>query len=114
MLASALRDGSAGRRCVFEGFARRLPDGRRSGVVAAGDRPVVEMGSRRTHEDSAVAAARAAYLAGFASTSNLAAGQRYGVPTAGTAAHAFVLLHDDEATAFAGQLATLGPSTTLL
>jgi nicotinate phosphoribosyltransferase len=211
MLASALRDGSASRRCVFEVFARRLPEGRRFGVVAgiprvldaiesfrfgdqeleylaaagvldddaarwladyrfsgdvdgyaegelyfpgspvltvtgsfaeavvletlvlsvlnhdcavasaaarmvvaAGDRPLVEMGSRRTHEDAAVAAARAAYLAGFASTSNLAAGQRYGVPTAGTAAHAFILLHDDEATAFSGQLATLGPDTTLL
>ena len=211
MLASALRDGSAGRRCVFEVFARRLPQGRRYGVVAgtarlleaiesfrfeageldflaragvvdpdtadwlaryrfggdvdgypegelyfpgspvltvegsfaeavmletlvlsvlnhdsavasaaarivtaAGDRPVIEMGSRRTHEEAAVAAARAAYLAGFASTSNLAARQRYGVPTAGTAAHAFVLLHETEAGAFRGQLAALGSQTTLL
>ncbi len=54
---------------------------------AAGDRPCIEMGSRRTHEEAAVASARAAYLAGFASTSNLAAGRRYGVPTTGTAAH---------------------------
>jgi nicotinate phosphoribosyltransferase len=184
MLQAALREGTADRRCVFEVFTRRLPEGRRYGVVAgtgrlldaiphfhygdeqlarlrdtgvldtatcdylanywfvgnisgyaegelffpgspvltvegtfaetvlletltlsilnhdsavasaaarmayaAGDRPCIEMGSRRTHEEAAVAAARAAYLAGFAATSNLAAGKRFGVPTAGTAAH---------------------------
>ena len=211
MLAAALADGSASRRCVFEVFARRLPDGRRYGVVAgtgrlldelerfrfadaevaalaesgvvgedalnwladyrftgdvvgypegelyfpgspvltvtgtfaeavlletlalsvlnhdcaiasaaarmvasAGDRPLIEMGSRRTHEEAAVAAARAAYLAGFTSTSNLEAGRRYGIPTSGTAAHAFVLLHDDERAAFASQVAAHGPGTTLL
>jgi nicotinate phosphoribosyltransferase len=211
MLAAALADGTAGRRCTFEVFARRLPDGRRYGVVAgvgrlldaiarfrfdeadlaqlaeggvvdaetldwlagyrfggdvdgypegelyfpgspvltvtgtfadavlletlvlsvlnhdcaiasaaarmvgaAGGRPLIEMGSRRTHEYAAVAAARAAYLAGFASTSNLEAGRRYGVPTAGTAAHAFVLLHDDEQAAFASQVAAQGTKTTLL
>jgi nicotinate phosphoribosyltransferase len=217
MLRAALRDGSAQRRCVFEVFARRLPDGRRYGVVAgtarvleaierfrfdeasiaalqrddadgtggvlddataqwlreyrfggdidgypegelyfphspiltvtgtfaeaviletlvlsilnhdsaiasaaarmvtaAGGRPVIEMGSRRTHEEAAVAAARAAYLAGFASTSNLEAARRHGVPTTGTAAHAFTLLHDDERSAFAAQVAALGPGTTLL
>jgi nicotinate phosphoribosyltransferase len=211
MLASALRDGTAGRHCVFEVFARRLPDGRRYGVVggtdrvleaiadftfdeatleflveddvideqtrdylstyrfsgdvdgyregelyfpfspiltvsgtfadtviletivlsvmnhdsavaaasarmvtAAGGRPIIEMGSRRTHEHAAVAAARAAYLAGFASTSNLAASRRWGVPTTGTAAHAFVLLHDNEKSAFAAQLESMGIDTTLL
>ena len=211
MISAALQDGTADRRCVFEVFARRLPTGRRYGVVAgtgrlmelirdfrftpedidflrraqivdettatwlagyrfSGDidgyaegelffpgspiltvsgtfaecvvletlilsvlnhdsaiaagaarmvtaargRPIIEMGSRRTHEESAVAAARAAYLAGFASTSNLAAGARYGIPTTGTSAHAFTLLHDDETTAFASQVATLGKSTTLL
>jgi len=211
MLSAALRDGTADRRCVFEVFARRLPPGRRYGVVAGtgrlieqvadfrfaeaeiaflrerrivdaetadwlaayrfgGDiegyaegelffpgspiltvagtfaecvvletlllsilnhdcavaaaaarmvtaargRPVIEMGSRRTHEEAAVASARAAYLAGFASTSNLEAGRRYGIPTAGTAAHAFTLLHDDESAAFASQVATLGKQTTLL
>jgi nicotinate phosphoribosyltransferase len=81
---------------------------------AAGGRPCLEMGSRRTHEEAAVAAARAAYVAGFAATSNLAAGARYGVPTAGTAAHAFTLLHDDEKAAFAAQVEALGPGTTLL
>ncbi|WP_256363731.1 nicotinate phosphoribosyltransferase [Phycicoccus sp. Soil802] len=209
MLEAALRSGAAARRCVFEVFARRLPDGRRYGVVAgtgrlldaierfrfadaelehlrgvvdgptlafladyrfdgdvwgyaegesyfpgspvlvvesdfahgvvletlvlsilnhdsaiasaasrmtsaAGDRPCIEMGSRRTHEEAAVAAARAAYLAGFATTSNLEAGRRFGVPTAGTAAHAFSLLHDDEREAFAAQIAALGKGTTLL
>lgn len=211
MLGSALRDGTAARHCVFEVFARRLPDGRRYGVVAGTDRllaaiadfrvdddsvralhrdgvvddatarylaeyrftgdvdgypegelffpysplltvsgtfaeavvletialsilnhdaaiasaaarmvsaaegrPIIEMGSRRTHEQAAVAAARSAYLAGFASTSNLAAQQLFGVPTAGTAAHAFTLLHDDEASAFRAQVAALGPDTTLL
>ena len=211
MVSAALKDGTASRRCVFEVFARRLPLGRRYGVVAGpgrlvelvrglrfrteeidflrtakivdaetaswlaeyrftGDidgyaegelffpgspimtvsggfaecvvletlilsvlnhdsaiaaaaarmvtaargRPIIEMGSRRTHEDAAVAAARAAYLAGFASTSNLAAGARYGIPTTGTSAHAFTLLHDDESAAFASQVAALGKNTTLL
>ncbi|GAA1531235.1 nicotinate phosphoribosyltransferase [Actinomadura kijaniata] len=211
MLQAALRSGTAGRRAVFEVFARRLPNGRRYGVVAgtgrlldaveafgfdagtlefltgngivdeptaewlekyrfsgnvwgypegecyfpdspiltvegtfaeavlletlvlsilnhdcaiasaasrmaraAGDRPLIEMGSRRTHEQAAVAAARAAYVAGFTTTSNLEAGRRYGVPTAGTSAHAFTLLHDSERHAFRAQLDSLGESTTLL
>lgn len=211
MVEAALRSGAADRRCVFEVFARRLPDGRRYGVVAGtgrllealprfrfdeadladlrrhavvddatldwlagyrfrGDiwgygegetflpgspilvvestfaegvlletlvlsilnhdcaiaaaasrmvvaahgRPCLEMGSRRTHEAAAVAAARAAYVAGFAGTSNLEAGRRYGIPTIGTAAHAFTLLHDSEREAFAAQVAGLGTGTTLL
>ncbi|MEU6037091.1 nicotinate phosphoribosyltransferase [Actinomadura sp. NPDC047616] len=211
MLQAALREGTAGRRAVFEVFARSLPNGRRYGVVAgtgrlldaierftfdaaqlefltahgvvdqptaewlekyrftgnvwgypegecyfpdspilvvegtfaeavlletvalsilnhdcaiasaasrmvqaAAGRPLIEMGSRRTHERAAVSAARAAYIAGFATTSNLEAGRRYGVPTAGTAAHAFTLLHDSERHAFKAQLASLGESTTLL
>ena len=211
MLQAALRSGAAQRRCVFEVFARRLPEGRRYGVVAgtgrlveavrdfrfgadelaalrdrdvvdeqtldflagyrfsgdisgyaegecyfpgsplvvveasfaegvlletlilsilnhdaavaaaasrmvtaAGDRPCLEMGSRRTHEQAAVAAARAAYVAGFAATSNLEAGRRYGVPTTGTSAHAFTLLHDTERAAFEAQVASLGKGTTLL
>ncbi len=214
MLAAALRDGTAYRRTTFEVFARRLPEGRRYGVVAgtgrfvealaqfsfspeeltglsefldpatldylanyrfSGDvdgyaegelyfpgspvlsvhgtfaecvvletlvlsilnhdtaiasaaarmtsaaqgRPMIEMGSRRTHELAAVAAARAAYLAGFTGSSNLAAQQRYGVPALGTAAHAYTLLHTtesgpDEQAAFRGQVAALGVDTTLL
>ncbi|MEI7619226.1 MAG: nicotinate phosphoribosyltransferase [Actinomycetota bacterium] len=211
MLTAALRDGTAHSPCVFEVFARRLPDGRRYGVVAgtgraleaimsfgfnadelqwllaagavddatakflagyrfsgsvegypegevffggspiltvrasfaeavlletvvlsilnhdaavataaarmvsaAHDRPIIEMGSRRTHETAAMAAARAAYLAGFASTSNLAAGRTFGIPTAGTVAHAFTLLHENEDTAFRSQVSMYGPATTLL
>jgi nicotinate phosphoribosyltransferase len=83
-------------------------------VIAASGRPLIEMGSRRTHERSAVAAARAAYIAGFATTSNLQAGFQYGIPTSGTSAHAFSLLHDTEEEAFRAQLDTLGTGTTLL
>ncbi len=83
-------------------------------ITAAGQRPIIEMGSRRTHERAAVAAARASYLAGFASTSNLRAGLEYGVPTTGTSAHAFTLVHDDERQAFTVQLDALGVGTTLL
>ncbi len=83
-------------------------------VAVAGDRPLMEFGSRRTHEDAAVAAARATHVAGFASTSNLEAGRRFGIPTSGTVAHAFVLLHGDETDAFTSQLRTAGESTTLL
>jgi len=209
MLQAALRDGTADRTCSFEAFTRRLPDGRRYGVVAGigrlvdaiadfrfgeaelerlqgvldaptleyladyrfdGDidaypegelffpgspiltvrgtfaaagiletlilsilnydcavasaaarmvsaaegRPLIEMGGRRTHEESAVAAARAAYLAGFTATSNLEAGRRHGIPTGGTAAHSFTLLHDTEAAAFRAQVDALGVGTTLL
>ncbi|TVL89183.1 nicotinate phosphoribosyltransferase [Streptomyces sp. SAJ15] len=83
-------------------------------AVAAGDRPLIEMGARRTHELAAVAAARAAYVGGFASTSDLAAGFRYNIPTVGTSAHAFTLLHDSERDAFTAQVASLGKGTTLL
>jgi nicotinate phosphoribosyltransferase len=211
MVAAALADGTADRDCVFEVFARRLPHGRRYGVVAgtgrlleqlpsfrfgdaeltalreqgltdprlldwlagfrfsgdvdgyaegelffpgspvltvrapfaegvlletlvlsvlnhdsaiasaaarmvgaACERPCIEMGSRRTHEQAAVAAARAAHLVGFVASSNLEAGRRYGVPTTGTSAHAFTLLHDDESAAFRAQVGTLGVGTTLL
>lgn len=83
-------------------------------VAMAQGRPCIEMGSRRAHEQAAVAAARAAYVAGFASTSNLEAGRRHGVPTGGTAAHSFTLLHDTEEDAFRAQLGALGDDTTLL
>lgn len=216
MLRAALKDGSADRRTTFEVFARRLPSGRRYGVVAgtgrllaalqdfvfddaalatltdflddqtldylrtfrfAGDidgyaegelyfpgspilsvtgtfaecvlletlalsilnhdsaiasaaarmvtaadgRPLIEMGSRRTHEAAAVASARAAYIAGFAGSSNLEAQRCYGVPALGTSAHAFTMLHtglgltnDWERSAFRAQVAALGTGTTLL
>ncbi len=93
--------------CAIASAASRM-------VTAAGDRPLIEMGSRRTHERAAVASARAAYIAGFASTSNLRARQQYGIPSAGTSAHAFTLVHDNERHAFCTQLEALGPATTLL
>jgi nicotinate phosphoribosyltransferase len=93
--------------CAIAAAASRI-------VRAAAGRPVIEMGSRRTHELAAVASARAAYIAGCASTSNLRAGFEYGIPTAGTSAHAFTLVHDDEPQAFGAQLDSLGSDTTLL
>jgi len=81
---------------------------------AAIGRPCLEMGARRAHEDAAVAAARAAVVAGFTATSSLEAGRRYGLDTIGTAAHSFTLLHDDESSSFASQVASLGVGTTLL
>src|SRR6185312_3990438 len=90
-------------------------------VIAAGHGQIIEMGSRRTHEQAAVAAARAAYIAGFAGSSNLEAQRRYGVPALGTSAHAFTMLHatengpaEDEKAAFRAQVEALGVNTTLL
>jgi nicotinate phosphoribosyltransferase len=83
-------------------------------VSAASGRPIAEMGSRRAGERSAVAAARAAFIAGFGATSNLEAGRSWGIPTMGTAAHSFTLLHDSEEEAFRAQVDALGPGTTLL
>ncbi|MFN4001393.1 nicotinate phosphoribosyltransferase [Microcella sp.] len=83
-------------------------------VAAADGHPIAEMGSRRANESAAVAAARAAYIAGFSATSNLEAGRTWGIPTMGTAAHAFTLLHDSEEEAFRAQVAALGVGTTLL
>ncbi|MEU0391251.1 nicotinate phosphoribosyltransferase [Streptomyces sp. NPDC006208] len=82
--------------------------------AAAAGRRLIEMGARRTHELAAVAASRAAYIGGFDSTSDLAAGFRYGIPTVGTSAHAFTLLHDTERGAFQAQVDSLGRGTTLL
>lgn len=83
-------------------------------VMSAKGRPIIEMGSRRVNEDAAVAAARAAYVAGFASTSNVWAGRLYGIPTVGTAAHAFTLAHESEEEAFAAQVRSQGAHTSLL
>lgn len=83
-------------------------------VSAASGRPLAEMGSRRASERAAVGAARAAYIAGFDATSNLESGRSWGIPTMGTAAHSFTLLHDSEEEAFRAQVDALGPGTTLL
>ncbi|MFZ1381693.1 MAG: nicotinate phosphoribosyltransferase [Scrofimicrobium sp.] len=83
-------------------------------TIAAHGRPCIDMGARRTHERSAVSAARAAFIGGFVGTSDLEAGTRYGLPTVGTSAHSFTLVHDSEEEAFAAQIASLGTDTTLL
>lgn len=83
-------------------------------VTAAHGRRTIEMGSRRTDPDAAVAAARAAAIAGLDATSNLAAGAWFGLATAGTAAHAFTLAHLAEPAAFRAQIAAQGIATTLL
>ncbi len=83
-------------------------------VHAAAGRPLIEGGARRAHESAAVAAARAAYLAGAAATSNLEAGRTWGIPTVGTIGHAFVLAHADERRAFEVQHELLGADTTYL
>src|SRR3984885_14334885 len=97
--------------CYFPGSPIVVVEGT---FAEAGDRPLIEMGSRRTHEWAAVASARSAYIVGFASTSNLRARFAYGVPSAGTSAHAFTLVHDNERHAFASQVEALGKATTLL
>ncbi|MDK9319812.1 nicotinate phosphoribosyltransferase [Propionibacterium freudenreichii] len=83
-------------------------------TMAAEGRPIQEFGARRTHEEAAVAAARAAWIAGFSGTSDLEAGRRWGLPVSGTAAHAFTMLYDTEEDAFRAQLEWLGEDTTLL
>jgi len=83
-------------------------------VEAAGGRPVVDFGSRRSHGvDAAMKVARAAYLVGAAGTSNVLAGRRDGIPVYGTMAHSYIQAHDAEADAFE-RFAALNPGTTLL
>lgn len=93
--------------CAIASAASRM-------TIAAHGRPCMDMGARRAHERAAVSAARAAQIGGFAGTSDLEAGKRYGIRAIGTAAHAFTLLHETEDDAFRAQLATMGPGTTLL
>ena len=97
---------------AIAGAASRMVVASRSG--AGPDASILDMGARRTHEVAAAASARAAYICGFDASSDLAARAWWGVPTAGTAAHAFTLLHDDESAAFSSQIAALGLATTLL
>ena len=93
--------------CAVASAAARIAD-------AAGGRLLIEGGSRRTDPEAAVAAARAGYVGGFDTTSNLEAGRRHGIPTGGTTAHAFVLAHATEEAAFAAQRDTLGAGSTYL
>ncbi len=68
---------------------------------AARGRALVDFSFRRTQGiDAGIKAARAAYVAGFQSSSNVMAGKQYGIPVSGTMAHSFVSSHEDEADAF--------------
>lgn len=70
-------------------------------VQAAQGRPVAEFGLRRAQgPDGGIAVARASYVAGAASTSNVLAGRRYGIPVSGTHAHSWVLSFPSELEAF--------------
>ena len=70
-------------------------------VQAAQGRPVAEFGLRRAQgPDGGIAVARASYVAGCASTSNILAGRRYGIPVSGTHAHSWVLSFSSELEAF--------------
>ncbi len=83
-------------------------------VAAAGGRQVVDFGVRRLHGiDAGIKAARAFHIVGVQATSNVAAGQAYGIRVAGTMAHSYIQAHDDEYGAFRA-FAGLYPETVLL
>lgn len=84
-------------------------------VDAARGRAVIDFGLRRAHGvDAGMAAARAAYLAGCAATSNVAAGQAYGIPISGTMAHSFIMAFPSELDAFRAYARSYPDGTTLL
>ena len=84
-------------------------------VHAAGGRSVVDFSLRRTHGiDAGMKVARASYLAGFAGTSNVRAGQHYGIPIVGTMAHSFVSSFEREIDAFRAFVASFPNNSTLL
>src|SRR5438128_1370317 len=69
--------------------------------LAAGNDPVIEFGLRRAQGvDGGLSAARAAYIGGCAGTSNLQAGERFGIPVSGTQAHSWIMFFEDEREAF--------------
>jgi nicotinate phosphoribosyltransferase len=84
-------------------------------VLAAPDKLLVDFGLRRAHgAEAGLLAARCAYLAGFAGSATVLAGQRYGVPTYGTMAHSFVQAHESETNAFLDFARAHPDNTTLL
>jgi nicotinate phosphoribosyltransferase len=85
-------------------------------VVAAAGRPVIDFSLRRCHGvEAGMHAARAAAIAGFAATSNVAAALEYGIPATGTMAHSFVEAFGDEDRAFRTFVEDApGPATLLV
>jgi nicotinate phosphoribosyltransferase len=84
-------------------------------VEAASGRPVVEFGARRAHGvDAGICAARAAFLSGCESTSNVEAGRRFGIPVSGTMAHAWITAFPTEVAAFRQYADVFGDRTVML
>ncbi len=84
-------------------------------AIACGGRPFVDFSPRRDHgPEAALGAARAAYIGGAASTSNVLAGMRFGIPVAGTMAHSYVMAHEDEEAAFRAFARDFPERSTLL
>jgi nicotinate phosphoribosyltransferase len=69
-------------------------------VLAARGKQVVDFSTRRNHHEAAIDTAKAAYLAGFSATSNVKAGQTYGIPIIGTMSHMWVMAHNSEEEAY--------------
>jgi nicotinate phosphoribosyltransferase len=84
-------------------------------VTAAAGKPVVEFGARRAHgAEAGIFAARAAWIAGCAGTSNVIAARTFGIPAYGTQAHSWIMAYEDEAQAFARFLDVFPEQATLL
>ena len=84
-------------------------------VWAAQGRGIADFASRRTHgSDAAMKMARASYIAGFASTSNVLAASQFGIPPAGTMAHSFISSFPSELDAFRAYSRSFPDRTVLL
>ena len=84
-------------------------------VLAAPGCSLADFGSRRTHGiDAALKMARCGYIAGFESTSNVLASQRYGIPPSGTMAHSFISSFVAEIDAFRAYAASFPDRAILL
>jgi len=84
-------------------------------IHAAEGRPLIDFSLRRTHgQDAGIKVARSTYIAGFASTSNVLAGKRYGIPISGTMAHSFVSCFESELEAFLAYSETFPGNSVLL
>ncbi|OAI44001.1 hypothetical protein AYO38_10150, partial [bacterium SCGC AG-212-C10] len=90
-------------------------DGRGETPASIAGRSWVDFSLRRDHGgDAGLGVARAAFLAGAGATSNVLAGQRYGIPLTGTMAHSYILAFGDEAAAFRAYAEDFPGRTTLL